>query len=106
MPAQVSKEPAQGQAPGPSASSDVGNFAAMFNEHARHVFDYCKAILTDEAEAGRATEATFITAYSLIRWLRDHDRLRAWLFALARNECISSSPGRAELAAHPELSNT
>jgi DNA-directed RNA polymerase specialized sigma24 family protein len=87
----------------PLASGDAGMFAAMFDEHARHVFDYCKSILTDEAEAARASEVTFITASSLLSWLRDHDRLRPWLFALARNECTSSSPGRAALAGCPEL---
>jgi DNA-directed RNA polymerase specialized sigma24 family protein len=104
VPAQTGRESAPGQGRRPSASGDIGMFAAMFDEHARHVFDYCLAILTDQFEAARATEATFITAYSLIRWLRDHDRIRPWLFALARNECTSSYPGRAELAAFPELS--
>ena len=103
MPAHFWSESALAQAHRPLASADAGTFAAMFDEHARHVFDYCKAILSDEAEAAGATEATFITASSLIRWLRDHNRLRPWLFALARNECTSSSPGRAELAACPEL---
>jgi DNA-directed RNA polymerase specialized sigma24 family protein len=103
VPAHFWSESALAHAQRPLASGDAGVFAAMFDEHARHVFDYCKAILSDEVEAAGATEATFIAASSLIRFLRDHDRLRPWLFALARNECISSSPGRIELAACPEL---
>ena len=104
MPAQTWKESTQGQDPRSPESADVGLFAVMFNEHARHVFDYCKSMLTDQAEAAMATEATLITAYSLFRSLRDHNRLRPWLFALARNECTSANPGRAQLAAFPELS--
>jgi DNA-directed RNA polymerase specialized sigma24 family protein len=103
VPAHFWSDSALAHAQRPLASGDAGVFAAMFDEHARHVFDYCKAILSDEVEAAGATEATFIAASSLISCLRDHDRLRPWLFALARNECISSRPGRAELAACPEL---
>ena len=103
MPAHFWSDSALARARRPLASGDAGTFAEMFDEHARHVFDYCKSILTDEVEAARATEATFITASSLIPWLRDHDRLRPWLFALARNECTSSRPGRVALAACREL---
>jgi DNA-directed RNA polymerase specialized sigma24 family protein len=102
--AQIWKRSVLGQDPRPLASGDVGMFAAMFDGHAAHVFDYCKAILAGDDEAARATEATFITAHARIRQLRDHDRLRAWLFALARNECTSRDPGRAVLAAHRALS--
>jgi len=69
----------------------------MFEAHAAHLYDYCTSQLADQQEAADATQATLITAYTLIGRLKDADRLRAWLFALARRECTSEQPVRAAL---------
>ena len=79
--------------PEPSGPLDMNAFAEMFDAHAAHLYDYCHTILGDEAEAASATELALITAQSL---LQDHERLRAWLFALARQECLSINPDSAD----------
>ena len=78
-----------GSANGPDAEpgpETQGAFAAMFEEHAAYVFDYCSRLAGDEADAANATEAAIVAARSL---LIDPDRLRAWLFALARQEVLA-----------------
>ncbi len=65
----------------------------MFDAHAAHLFDYCNRLLGDEAEAASATELALTTAQSL---LQDGERLRAWLFALARRECLNVNPAVAD----------
>ena len=81
----------------PAAPGDSARFAAMFDPHAAHLYDYCTSQLADGQEAADATQATLIMAYSLSGRLKDADRLRAWLFALARRECTSEQPVRAAL---------
>jgi RNA polymerase sigma factor (sigma-70 family) len=88
------------EVPLPADAGDQASFDAMFRAHADHVFEYCHGLLGDTDEAAAATQATFITAYSLVRYLRDPRRLEPWLFALARRECTSKDPGRAELQKH------
>jgi DNA-directed RNA polymerase specialized sigma24 family protein len=81
----------------PLAPGDSDRLAAMFDPHAAHLYDYCTSRLADGQEAADATQATLIMAYSLSGRLKDADRLRAWLFALARRECASEQPVRAAL---------
>jgi len=80
-----------------SSAGDWTAFESMFDAHAGHLFDYCSGLLGDEAEAASATEAALIAAQSL---LQDRERMRAWLFALARRECISKDPDRSRAAAN------
>jgi hypothetical protein len=76
----------------------VGTLAAIFESHAADLFEYCTALLGDPDEAVGATQATLIMASALIGRLQDRGQLRPWLFALARRECLSADPARAELA--------
>jgi DNA-directed RNA polymerase specialized sigma24 family protein len=39
---------------------------------------------------------TFVIAASRLAGLRDPDRLKPWLYAMARNECYRKSRGRAK----------
>ncbi len=68
------------------ADRDV--FAEMFDAHARHLFDYCCGLLGDRARAASATQVTLIAAHSLVGQLTDRTRMRAWLLALGRRECL------------------
>ena len=70
-------------------------FAEMYEAHAAYVFDYCHAIVGNRDRAAAATQATLIAAHSLSGHLRDENRQRAWLMALARRECQDSPSERA-----------
>jgi len=76
----------------------VGTLAALFKSHGADLFGYCNGLLGDPDEAVGATQATLIMACLLIGHLQDRGQLRPWLFALARRECLSADPARAELA--------
>jgi DNA-directed RNA polymerase specialized sigma24 family protein len=68
----------------------------MFDAHAAYLYDYCLSLIGNEAEAASATRLTLIAAFMLGGRLREPDRQRAWLFALARRECLSDSPTRRQ----------
>jgi DNA-directed RNA polymerase specialized sigma24 family protein len=77
----------------PVDPGDLAAFAAMFDKHAEHVYDYCRELLGDTEDAAEATEAALIAARSV---LQNPEQLRAWLFALARDEVLSRNPEQAE----------
>jgi RNA polymerase sigma factor (sigma-70 family) len=87
VPAEDSQEPVW---------ADWSTFTDIFREYAEYVFEYCISLLSDEGEAAGATTVTFITAQALLGHLENHDRLEAWLYALARRECTSKRPARRE----------
>jgi len=61
--------------------------AAAFDQHAQGLFTYCLSRLRVYPEAADAVQDTFIIASYKPPGLVNPDRLRAWLFAVARNEC-------------------
>src|SRR5215469_16834634 len=66
-------------------------FAEMFDQHARHLFDYCCGLLGDRARAASATQIALIAGHSLAGRLQDPGRMRAWLLALGRWECLTGN---------------
>jgi RNA polymerase sigma factor (sigma-70 family) len=87
VPAENSQEPVW---------ADWSTFTDIFREYAEYVFEYCISLLSDESEAAGATTVTFVSAQALLGHLENHDRLEAWLYALARRECTSKHPARWE----------
>jgi RNA polymerase sigma factor (sigma-70 family) len=58
------------------------------------LFDYCSEILRDPASAADAVRDTLIAAETQIGKLRQPARLQAWLFSIARRQCLSRLPHR------------
>jgi RNA polymerase sigma factor (sigma-70 family) len=70
-----------------------------YDRYADPLYKYCLASLGESAEAADAVQDTFVLAAARLADLREPDRLRAWLYALARNECQRiARPGRPEFA--------
>ena len=67
---------------------DRSAFAEMYDEYAARVYGVCAAILRDADEAADAMHDTFVLAMQRIEQLRDPERLRPWLFAIARHVCF------------------
>jgi DNA-directed RNA polymerase specialized sigma24 family protein len=65
----------------------------MVEAHAHHLFDYCYSLLADRARATRATQVTLIAAHSLARRLKDAGRMRAFVLAMGRRECLTGGQG-------------
>jgi RNA polymerase sigma factor (sigma-70 family) len=66
---------------------DSTGIAAAFGRYAQRLYAYCRSQLTEPADAASAVRDTFVIASAETSWLGQPDRLGAWLFALARNEC-------------------
>lgn len=68
-------------------AGDPAGLEAAYDRYAPSLFAYCQSLLTEPADAADAVQDTFIIAAGKVSALRDHDRLRPWLYAVARNEC-------------------
>ncbi len=68
-------------------AGDPAGLAAAYDRYAPSLYAYCQSLLTEPADAADAVQDTFIIAAAKLSALRDQDRLRPWLYAVARNEC-------------------
>ena len=66
--------------------------------YAGDLYGYCQSLLREPDDAADAVQDTFVIAASKLAGLRDPDRLRAWLFAVARNECLHRLKSRRDAA--------
>ncbi|MCF6473724.1 sigma-70 family RNA polymerase sigma factor, partial [Nonomuraea sp. MG754425] len=87
---------------------DPGALAALYDAYAESVYRYCWSLLLSAESAQVALRDTLIAAEAHAGALADPGRLRAWLFALARVECLrrraAALPGSdAALAEAPPL---
>jgi RNA polymerase sigma factor (sigma-70 family) len=69
-------------------AGDSEGLAAAYDKYAGDLYSYCQSLLKDPNDAADAVQDTFVIAVSKLAGLRDPERLRAWLFAVARNECL------------------
>lgn len=68
--------------------------AAAYDRYAAQLYSYCRTLLREPADAADAVQDTFVIAASRLSALRDPARLRAWLYAVVRNECLRRLRGR------------
>ena len=69
-------------------AGDPDGLAVAYDRYAGDLYGYCRSLLAEPADAADAVQDTFVIAASKLGGLRKPDRLRAWLFAVARNECL------------------
>ncbi|WP_242904642.1 RNA polymerase sigma factor [Actinomadura terrae] len=93
--------------PGPGQSDDIrlaealrdGDVIALtevYDTYAPFLYDYCHGLLRDRVEAAGALRNCVIAAREHVGRLNEPDRLRGWLYAIARKECMRrrDSPNR------------
>jgi DNA-directed RNA polymerase specialized sigma24 family protein len=68
-------------------AGDPAGYAELYDGYATGLFAYCYNVLGDQDRAVGALGITFMIAASRLGELRYPDRLRPWLYTLARNEC-------------------
>ena len=68
-------------------AGDPAGLEAAYDRYAPGLYAYCQCLLTEPADAADAVQDTFILAAGKLSALRDQERLRPWLYAVARNEC-------------------
>jgi RNA polymerase sigma factor (sigma-70 family) len=69
-------------------AGDALGLASAYDRYADPLYQYCRTLLADPADAADAVQDAFVIAASRIGGLRDPDRLRPWLYAVARNEAL------------------
>lgn len=80
------------------AVGDAGGLGAAFDEFAQDLYAYCRFVLVEPEETADAVQDVFIIAAARVPGLSQPGRLRAWLFAVARNECHRRLRARAQSA--------
>lgn len=76
---------------------DPRALAEAYGRYADLLWSYCRSVLNDPDNAAEAVTDTFVIAASRLDVLPTFGRLRAWLYAVARNECqrrLRSSKGK------------
>src|ERR1700761_2311831 len=89
-------------------AGEPDGLAGANDRYASDLYGYCRSLLREPDDAADAVQDTFVTAASTLSALRDRERLRAWLFAVARNECLRRLETRYAAAAlddAPELAD-
>jgi len=76
---------------------DPSGLAAAYDRYAPALHAYCRSLLAEPADAADAVQDTFVIAASKLDGLRDPERLRPWLYAVARNECHRRLRARARI---------
>jgi RNA polymerase sigma factor (sigma-70 family) len=107
-----------------SAAGDRTAFAGIYDRYADRLHDFCAGMLGDRDGAADCVQDAFCIAATRLPQLRDPDKLRPWLYSIARNEALrrirdrrretpsedlpdeaSGEPGPDTLAARTELAD-
>jgi RNA polymerase sigma factor (sigma-70 family) len=81
-----------------SVDGDRDSFAALYDRYSDGVYDFCTSVLRDRDDAADAMQDTFLIAAVRLNQLRDPDRVKAWLYSIARNESLRRARARARVA--------
>ena len=71
-------------------------FEALYDRHHRGILAFCRHMLGTREEAEDALQHTFMAAYRALVGSDNEIQLRAWLYAIARNRCLSVLRARRE----------
>ncbi|HEV3000801.1 MAG TPA: RNA polymerase sigma factor [Solirubrobacteraceae bacterium] len=74
-------------------------FEQLYDRHHRGILSFCRHMLGSRDEAEDAVQHTFIAAYRDLRASDKPIHLKAWLYTIARNRCLSVLRARREQVA-------
>src|SRR5690606_14732054 len=86
-----------------AAGGDMQAFAVIYDRYANRLHDFCAGMLADRDGAADCVQDTFCIAATRLHQLRDPDRLRPWLYSIARNEALRRIRQRRREAPSEEL---
>ena len=87
-------------------AGDDRAFEALYDRHHRPLLAFCRHLLGSAEEAEDALQHTFIAAHRALRSDERPVMLRAWLFTIARNRCLSFLRSRRNVVALTEVEPT
>ncbi|WP_416905331.1 sigma-70 family RNA polymerase sigma factor [Micromonospora echinospora] len=70
----------------------------LYRRYADRLYTYARVLVREPEAAADAVHDAFLTASQRIDQLRDPDRLRPWLYAIVRNECLRQIRDRSRAA--------
>ncbi|MDR3659908.1 MAG: sigma-70 family RNA polymerase sigma factor [Mycobacterium sp.] len=73
---------------GATLSGDRAAFAGIYDRYADRLHDYCVGMLRDRDAAADCVQDVFCTVATALNTLREPDKLRPWLYSIARNEAL------------------
>ena len=73
-------------------------FEAVYDRHHRGILAFCRHMLGSQVEAEDAVQQTFVSAYGDLVSSDKPIKLKAWLYTIARNRCLSTLRSRHEQA--------
>src|SRR5437764_307485 len=86
-------------------AGDPRGLAEAYDRYATPLYSFCRSMLREPADAADAVQDTFVIAAPRISGLRQPDRLRSWLYAVARNECYRRLRAGSQHASIEEASD-
>jgi RNA polymerase sigma-70 factor, ECF subfamily len=67
-----------------AAAGDALAFRRLYDRHAPRMFRFLCDLLRDRAAADEALQETFVRAHARLGTLRDPEKVRSWLYGIAR----------------------
>jgi RNA polymerase sigma factor (sigma-70 family) len=64
-------------------------FSTIYDRYADRLYDFCVGMLCDGDAAADCVQDVFVTAATKLVQLQHPNRLRAWLYAIARHEALA-----------------
>jgi RNA polymerase sigma factor (sigma-70 family) len=84
------------------AGADPYDLERVYRAYAAALHTYCRDLVRDPGAAVDVMRDTFVLASARASGLREPERLRAWLYAIARHECLRVRRGRVRPVPHGE----
>jgi RNA polymerase sigma factor (sigma-70 family) len=81
-----------------AATGDERAFEAIYDRHHRALLGFCRHMLGSQDEGEDALQQTFLRAHRSLLSQGAPDELRPWLFAIARNRCLTILAARKAAA--------
>lgn len=82
---------------------DQDAVARIYDRYADRIHDMCVHMLSDRDEAADVTGEVFLVAMQRLSQLREPERLKAWLFAIARHEVYRRTRRRSRVQLTQEM---
>ncbi|MDF1705781.1 MAG: sigma-70 family RNA polymerase sigma factor [Aeromicrobium sp.] len=79
-------------------AGDREAFAAVYDRYGDRLYDYAHSMLRQREEAEDAVADGFVLVAERLGQLRDPERLRPWLYAIVRSECLRRLRSRRRVA--------
>jgi DNA-directed RNA polymerase specialized sigma24 family protein len=86
-------------------AGDREAFAGIYDRYADRLFDFCMSVLRDRQDAEDAVQDTFVLVAQRLGQLNDPERLRPWLYAVARSVALRRAKARKRVVLDAEVSD-